>query len=207
MEQIPDSDQIPSDYMHGVLLLNSNAMDYSFGSTPSLTLRTIGGVLDFFMFLGPTPEQVIQQYTWLIGRTILPPYWSLGFQLSRWGYSNLTHLQKIVEQNRRVGIPFDVQYVDIDYMDAKKDFTVDPIHFRGLKQYFSQLNGDGIRTVIILDSGLIGDQEHYAPTIEGIEEDVFIKWDDNTTLMKGACWPGDVFFPGMQKYDKKKRSI
>ncbi len=28
-----------------------------------LTYRTIGGVLDFYMFLGPTPENVVQQYT------------------------------------------------------------------------------------------------------------------------------------------------
>ena len=48
MEQT--SNDNPSGHMHGVLLLNSNAMDYSFDSTPSLTLRTIGGVLDFFCF-------------------------------------------------------------------------------------------------------------------------------------------------------------
>lgn len=30
---------------------------------PSLTFRTIGGIFDFYMFLGPTPENVVQQYT------------------------------------------------------------------------------------------------------------------------------------------------
>ena len=83
MEQIENSSGNPSGQMHSVLLLNSSAMDYSFQSTPSLTIRTIGGILDFFVFLGPSPEQVIEQYTWLVGRSILPPYWSLVFQLSR----------------------------------------------------------------------------------------------------------------------------
>ena len=31
-------------------------------STPALTLRTIGGILDFHFFLGPTPEQLNVQY-------------------------------------------------------------------------------------------------------------------------------------------------
>ncbi|CAF2718675.1 unnamed protein product [Rotaria sp. Silwood2] len=195
MEQIPNSDGLPSGHMHGVLLLNSNAMDYSFSSTPSLTIRTIGGILDFFIFLGPTPEQVIQQYTWLIGRSILPPYWSLGFQLSRWGYSSLNHMQTVIDRNRDAGVPLDVIYTDIDYMDSKKDFTIDPIHFRRINQYVALLKQDGIRTMVIIDPGMINDKDYYAPTIEGIQEDVFIRWDHTGILMKGACWPGDVFFP------------
>lgn len=185
----------PSGRMHGVLLLNSNAMDYSFDATPSLTIRTIGGILDFFVFLGPQPERVIEQYTWLVGRSILPPYWSLGFQLSRWDYSNLTHMKMIHQRNRDAGVPLDVLYADIDYMDAEKVFTVDMDNYRGLKEYFEELNADGIRTIIIVDPGMIDDQQGYQPTIEGLEEDVFIRFE-NGELVRGAVWPGPVFFPG-----------
>ncbi|CAF3661960.1 unnamed protein product [Adineta steineri] len=174
MEQIPNSNETPSGQMHGVLLLNSNAMDYSFGPDPSVTIRTIGGILDFFVFLGPAPEQVIHQYTWLVGRPVMPPYWSLGFHLCRWGYGNLTHMQTVNQRNRDAGVPIDVQYADIDYMDANKIFTIDPINYH--------------------DPFTIDDQKYYTPTIEGIKQDVFIKWEDGS-LMKGACWPGEVFSP------------
>jgi len=72
---------------------------------PGLTLRTIGGILEFFVFLGPTPEEVIQQYTSVIGRTFMPPYWSLGFQISRWGYANTEEIRAVVDRTRRANIP------------------------------------------------------------------------------------------------------
>ncbi|KAL5494211.1 hypothetical protein EMCRGX_G015495 [Ephydatia muelleri] len=90
---------------HGVFLLNSNAMEVQLQSYPSITYRTIGGVLDFYFFLGPGPDQVIQQYTELIGRPYLPPYWSLGFHLSQWGYMTANNTLAVVERMRQKGIP------------------------------------------------------------------------------------------------------
>nr|KAG8538480.1 hypothetical protein GDO81_022580 [Engystomops pustulosus] len=61
---------------HGVFLLNSNAMDVLLQPTPALTWRTIGGILDFYLFLGPEPKSVIRQYQEVIGkRNLLGIHW------------------------------------------------------------------------------------------------------------------------------------
>jgi alpha-glucosidase (family GH31 glycosyl hydrolase) len=42
--------------------------------------RAIGGLLELYVFLGPSPEQVIRQYHQVVGPPMMPPYWALGAQ-------------------------------------------------------------------------------------------------------------------------------
>ena len=53
---------------HGVLLMNSNGMDVTL-SADRLTYRAIGGVLDFYVFMGPTPNDVVDQLTQVVGKS------------------------------------------------------------------------------------------------------------------------------------------
>ncbi|KAK2899547.1 sucrase-isomaltase, intestinal-like [Channa argus] len=175
---------------HGVLLLNSNAMDVTFQPTPALTYRTLGGILDFYMFLGPTPEMVVQDYTALIGRPVLPAYWSLGFQLCRYGYANDTEIKDLYDKMRAAGIPYDVQYADIDYMNRQLDFVLDP-DFQNLPSLVDEMRGDGMRFIFILDPAISGNETAYPAFQRGKEADVFIKWpsDISNGIVWGKVWP------------------
>ncbi|XP_068440776.1 sucrase-isomaltase, intestinal isoform X2 [Clinocottus analis] len=175
---------------HGVLLLNSNAMDVTFQPTPALTYRTIGGILDFYMVLGPKPEMVVQQYTALIGRPVLPAYWSLGFQLCRYGYANDTEISDLYKQMRAAGIPYDVQYADIDYMDRQLDFVLDP-EFKGLPALVDKMRGEGMRFIFILDPAISGNETGYPAFERGEAADVFIKWPKHISdeIVWGKVWP------------------
>lgn len=42
----------------------------------------------------------------LVGLPLLPSYWSLGFQLSRWNYGSLDEVKRVVERNRAIGLPY-----------------------------------------------------------------------------------------------------
>lgn len=63
---------------HGVFVRSSNGMDVVV-STQKVTFKIIGGILEWYVFVGPTHEQVLQQYHGVIGLPHFPPYWSLGW--------------------------------------------------------------------------------------------------------------------------------
>jgi maltase-glucoamylase len=148
--------------------------EYGFYKTgedvPVVTLRSIGGILDFHMFLGPRPADVTRQYLEMIGRPFLPPYWALGFQLCRWGYWTLDKLKAVVERTRAAGIPQDVQYADIDYMDFYRDFTYDKVNWAGFPEYVREVKEAGLHFVVILVSHIGRDKNssfRYFPFLPG----------------------------------------
>jgi len=193
---------------HGAYFFNSHAMDVTTMPNPGMTIRTIGGNLEFFLFFGPSAEEVVQQYTSVIGRPFMPAYWSLGFQLSRWGYRDTDHIRQVINRTRAAGIPHDVQYADIDYMDGNVDFTVDPTHFGDFAALVDTVKEDGLRFVVIIDPAIAANTT-YATFNRGNESQVFIKWSadvaipddqpaDNTLL--GNVWPaGKTAFPDFFK--------
>ncbi|XP_014841756.1 PREDICTED: sucrase-isomaltase, intestinal-like isoform X2 [Poecilia mexicana] len=175
---------------HGVLLLNSNAMDVTFQPTPALTYRTIGGILDFYMVLGPTPEMVVQEYTTLIGRPVLPAYWSLGFQLCRYGYANDSEIAELYRDMNAARIPYDVQYADIDYMERQLDFVLDS-QFQNLPRLVDDMRAEGMRFIFILDPAISGNETVYPAFTRGKAADVFIKWPSHLSndIVWGKVWP------------------
>ncbi|KAI4585152.1 hypothetical protein MJG53_006686 [Ovis ammon polii x Ovis aries] len=182
----------------GVFLLNSNAMEVFLQPTPAITYRTIGGILDFYVFLGNTPEQVVQEYLELIGRPALPSYWALGFHLSRYDYGTLENMKEVVERNRAAQLPYDVQHADIDYMDARKDFTYDPVAFKGFPEFVKELHNNGQKLVIIVDPAISNNSSlgnPYGPYDRGSDMKIWVNTSDGVTPLIGEVWPGKTVFP------------
>ncbi|KAM9101481.1 lysosomal alpha-glucosidase [Sarcophilus harrisii] len=181
---------------HGVFLLNSNAMEVVLQPAPALTWRTVGGVLDLYVFLGPDPSSVVQQYQQVIGFPTMPPLWGLGFHLCRWGYGSSNQTWETVKNMRNYLIPQDAQWNDIDYMEGSRDFTVDPEHFGTLPQLVMDLHKHGQYYVPIVDPAISSSQPTgtYAPYDEGLKRGIFINNTNGQPLI-GQVWPGLTAFP------------
>ncbi|NXS37951.1 LYAG glucosidase, partial [Pomatostomus ruficeps] len=181
---------------HGVFLLNSNAMDVLLQPSPALTWRTTGGILDFYIFLGPDPKSVVRQYLDVVGFPFMPPYWGLGFHLCRWGYSSTDITRQVVANMTAARFPLDVQWNDLDYADAKRDFTFNKENFKDYPEMVRDFHSRGLRYIMIVDAGISssGPPGTYKPYDEGLKRGVFIRNATGQPLI-GKVWPGPTAFP------------
>ncbi|XP_067676211.1 lysosomal alpha-glucosidase-like [Haliotis asinina] len=183
----------------GIFLLNSNTLRVDVLPTNPVTIRyrALGGILDFYIFTGPTPDDVIDQYWALIGQPPLPPYWSLGYHLSRWEYGGSSGMNATIQRMRSKQMPFDAVWNDIDYMVNEMDWTYDHKVYSQLPDVVKDLHSNGQKYVMILDPGISNTQPRgkYAPYDDGIADDIFVKTADGSTPIVGEVWPGKTVFP------------
>jgi len=195
---------------HGVLLLNSNGMDVDL-EDGFLTYKVIGGVLDFYFFMGPTPADVVAQYTEFVGRPFMIPYWSLGFHQCRWGYRTLDEVKEVVRRYRESNIPLETMWTDIDYMEDYKVWTFDPIRFNvnEVREFVNELHNQNQRYILITDPG-IKNLPGYRYYELGLDMDIYIRSGKTGNPFVGRVWPGNTVFPDFlnpKSYDYWYQSI
>lgn len=160
---------------------------YSFGAE--------NGPLDYYVIYGPDAKQVLEGYAWLTGTTPLPPRWSLGFQQSRFSYVPEAKVREIADRLRCDNIPSDVIYLDIDFQDRHRPFTVDTVKFPHFSQMIADLKKQNFHIVAITDLHIASaPQESYEPYDSGVAGDHFVKNPDGTIYV-GKVWPGPSVFP------------
>jgi alpha-glucosidase len=160
---------------------------YSFGSE--------GGPLDYYILYGPEPKSVVQTWAWLVGKSPLPPLWSLGYQQSRYSYFPEAEVRRIASRLRSEHIPADVIWLDIDYQLKNRPFTVDPERFPHFDQMIQDLKAEHLRTVVITDLHIANlPNAGYKPYDEGAAGDHFVRNSDESTHV-GVVWPGKSVFP------------
>jgi alpha-glucosidase len=160
---------------------------YSFGAPD--------GPVDYYLMYGPDPKHVVETYAWLTGPTPLPPLWSLGFQQSRYSYYPEARVREIANKLRADHIPADALYLDIDYQDHNRPFTVDTAKFPHFSQMIHDLAKQQFHVVAITDLHIAKlPDAGYVPYDSGIAGDHFVKNPDGS-VYSGIVWPGPAVFP------------
>jgi alpha-glucosidase len=160
-------------------------------------IKIYGQNLYIYIIEGADAEEVSKKFLEIIGKSYIPPKWAFGYFQSRWGYRNKDEVLKVYKTFRENDIPLEGIYLDLDYMENFKDFTISEERFGGFKEFVEVLKKDGLYLIPIIDAG-IKIEKGYDIYEEGIAGDHFCK-DKEGNPYEGVVWPGKVHFPDFMK--------
>ncbi len=179
----------------GVFIDFGGVVNYDIGYTELdlLTITVAEPDYDLYIITGDSVADISRQFRGLVGRSYIPPKWAFGFGQSRWGYMNEADIRAVADGYQKNGMPIDMIYLDIDYMEEFADFTVNKERFPDLPGLVAEMKQRGIRLIPIIDAG-VKVQEDDPTYREGAEQGYFVKKADGTPFV-GAVWPGHACFP------------
>ncbi|KAK3373241.1 glycosyl hydrolases family 31-domain-containing protein [Lasiosphaeria ovina] len=183
---------------HGVFLLNSNGMDVFIDKTAQsgqfLEYNTLGGVLDFYFVAGPSPIEVSRQYAEVAGLPAMMPYWGFGFHNCRYGYQDAFEVAEVVYNYSQAKIPLETMWTDIDYMDRRRVFSLDPDRYpiSKVREIVDRLHANNQHYILMLDPAV--PYVDYPPFQRGVADNIFLL-RANGSVWQGVVWPGITVFP------------
>ncbi len=175
--------------------------DVGFTRTELLQVTCRRADLALFVLTGESPYDIVRQFRALIGRSYLAPKFAFGFGQSRWGYAAQEEVRGVAEQHRRHHVPLDMIYLDIDYMQDYKDFTISEKGFPDFSALVEEMKQQHVHLVPIIDAG-VKVEKGYDVYEEGVENGYFCVRGDGSPFV-GVVWPGETHFPDVLNPDAR----
>ncbi len=163
--------------------------------------QTDGGDIDLFLINGPKMADVIERYTGLTGRTILPTKQSLGYCASTMYYAELEkdcdrEIYQVIDKHLREKIWIDNFWLASGYSSGEQDglrytFNWNRRRFPKPEEFFEKMNAMGINVICNLKPGVLKNHP-YARYYE--ERGAFIRTPDGGADATGRWWGGEGRF-------------
>ena len=171
-----------SDNVNAVLVDNPSQvfMDIGHSNSGRYMFGTRFGDLDYYVFFGEDPKNILDSYTAVIGRPELKPRYALGYHQGCYGYEKRSDLEWVVARYRDWGIPIDGLAVDVDLQANYRTFTININNFWEPDKMFDNLRKQGIKcctniTPVISSQDKLGKTGYdYSTYVEGKNNNYFV---------------------------------
>ena len=172
-----------------------STLTFDIGYTRMDTLKVSCECADLTLYVidGESAYDVVKQFRKIIGRSYIPPKFAFGFGKSRWGYRTQEDFRTVVDRHRENHIPMDMLYMDIDYMQDYKDFTLNEENFSDFPAFVQEMKEKKVHLVPIIDAG-VKVEPGYDVYEEGVKNRYFCQREDGSDFA-AAVWPGITHFP------------
>jgi len=188
---------------YGIFINTTCKIEYDLGvsSSVSYSFTVKDSVLDLYFIYGPKFKDIINLYTDLTGKSPVPPKWSFGLWMSKFGYKNRKEVEEVCERLRKEDIPCDVIQIDPFWMERGKRCALewDEKSFPSPKEMIRKLKEKGFRVCLWEHPHVPVDTEMFK---EGEEKGYFLTREDGSTyVIDNLCLNGgpedeSPFIPG-----------
>lgn len=193
-----------SEGTHGVFLLSSAGMDIKINRTEEdgqyLEYNLMSGILDLYFLDSPSPTEVAQQYSEVVQKAAMMPYWGFGYHQCRYGYRDFYSIAEVVYNYSSAGIPLETMWTDIDYMYERYIMTTDPDRFpiARVREYVDYLHDHNQKYIVMVDPAMAFQTERenplpYETFLRAQEQGILLQ--KNGSAYQGVVWPGVTAFP------------
>lgn len=187
-----------SSHGYGVFVNDPGPVSFEVGSeaVERVQFSVPGESLEYFVIAGPTPAEVIDRYTRLVGRPTTPPAWSYGLWLSTsftTEYDEAT-VTSFIEGMAERDIPLSVFHFDCFWMRgfSWSDFVWDPAVFPDPEGMLQRMHDRGLKICVWINpyiaqqSGLFEEAKNAGFLLRSLDGDV---------------WQSDLWQAGMALVD------
>lgn len=101
------------DFCKSTMVVGEKSIEYQSTSPAPLTYYVINGA--------GRVENVVKQFTALVGRQDLPPLWTLGYITSKYGYHDQAETEGVIDTLKRAGYPVDGIVLDLYWYGKEQD--------------------------------------------------------------------------------------
>lgn len=117
-----------------------------------------------------------------------------GFHQCRYGYRDVYEVAGVVSNYSEAGIPLETMWTDIDYMDARKVFTLDPDRYplEKVRELVTYLHDHDQHYIVMVDPAVA--YQNYTAFQNGVDQGIFLTNADGS-VYQGVVWPGVTAFP------------
>ena len=121
--------------------LNVSSRENLWISVPAQRLRIV-------LIAGPDFPKILDRFTALAGRSILPPYWSFAPWVSRDYHRNDADVEEDMSKTRSLGLPADVILIDSPWATGYNSYIFNPQQFSDAPGLIRKLHGEAFKLVL-----------------------------------------------------------
>lgn len=157
-------------------------------------------VIDYWITVGDSPAQIVEQYTDVVGRAPEFPKWAAGFWQSKLRYKNQEELLNVAREYKKRGLPLSAIVIDFFHWPMQGDWRFDEKYWPDPKAMVEELKSMGVELVVSVWPTVDPRSENYAE----MKQKGYLVRTDKGVRTQHICLGATVYYdatnPGAREY-------